>query len=241
MLSRGRRLQNVRRLGRYSFLEEEARRRPSFPCVIRSRSALLHHSDQSRECTSKIPTPFGLLLAHKYCIGTQQPSGFDVALLEAAKTLPARDIYFPPVVVEISGLSADWYRAKDRRTSSKVYPLTSAHVSAIITGTREHIDQSGPKDEAYLMRRPRYNRAGVELVGSDTEWTATRDVKELPFYTLDYTTHTIRWKHERREEDYTGNESSGIREDSLCLSYAIMMLEQQRADAQSEQDASVSS
>jgi hypothetical protein len=190
---------------------------------------------------SKIPAPFGLLLAHKYCIGTQQPSGFDAALLEAAKTLPARDSYLLPVVVEMSGLSADWFRAKDRRTSSKVYPLTSAHVSAIIAGTREHIDQSGPKDEAYLSRRPRYDRASVELVGTDAEWIAARDVQDIPFYSLDHTTDTLRWKHERHEEDYTGNESSGIREDSLYLSYAIVILEQQRVDAQSEQDPSVSS
>jgi hypothetical protein len=78
-------------------------------------------------------------------------------------------------------------------------------------------------------------------VGTDAEWIAARDVKEPPFYTLDHTTDTIRWKQERREENYTGNESSGSREDSLYLSYAIVMLEQQRVDAQSEQEASVSS
>jgi hypothetical protein len=78
-------------------------------------------------------------------------------------------------------------------------------------------------------------------VGTDTEWIAARDVQDIPFYSLDHTTDTLRWNHERHEEEYTGNESSGIREDSLYLSYAIVILEQQRVDAQSEQDASVSS
>jgi hypothetical protein len=84
-----------------------------------------------------------------------------------------------------------------------------------------HIDQSGPKDEAYLSRRPRYDRASVELVGTDAEWIAARDVKDIPFYSLDHTTDTLRWKHERHEEDYTGNESSGIRE-ARIVSISLM-------------------
>jgi hypothetical protein len=159
-----------------------------------------------------IPTPYGLLLAHKYCTGTQQPHGFDAALLAAAQGLRTREVHLLPVLTDFSGLRS-YERPEDCYTKSTVYPLTPAHVSAILAKVR---DANGST----------HDELDVDLAGTDAEWITARGVKDVPFYSLNSKAATVKWRHEEHEEDYTGNESSGTRADSLYLSYAMVVLDQ---------------
>jgi hypothetical protein len=127
--------------------------------------------------------------------------------------LRAREAHLLPVLTRFSGLrSYSLQNFEDCYTRNTVYPFTPAHVSAVLAKIRG-------MDSLYR------ETVDVDLTGTDAEWISARGIKDVPFYTLGSKAATVPWKHEEHEEDYTGNESSGMRADSLYLSYAMVVLD----------------
>ena len=80
-------------------------------------------------------------------------------------------------------------------TSTKVYPFTEAHI------------------EVLLGRN----------ATAEVPWL--KDVKDIPFYHLGLEKNVVTWEDNKDDgADYAGNESRPERQDSIYLSYALVVL-----------------
>ncbi|KAL6303420.1 hypothetical protein BKA93DRAFT_929125 [Sparassis latifolia] len=83
----------------------------------------------------KMQAPYGVLLAHEYCIGTTMLCSLDNILNEAAHAIAQKkklNIHFLPVLTKVT---AEAYRTGDMEevnADAKVYPFTQAHVESLL-------------------------------------------------------------------------------------------------------------
>jgi len=151
------------------------------------------------EALAKMHLPFGIFLDRQYCMGTSKLSGFDTILLTAAYSRKDKcRVYTLPVVTKFHSerpVGDDEYN-KDL-AETKVYPFTEAHV------------------EVLLGRR----------LNATSEVPWLKDVEDLPFYYLGLGENTITWADNRDDgSEYIGNESRPARQDSIYLSYSLVVL-----------------
>ncbi|KDQ55558.1 hypothetical protein JAAARDRAFT_180355 [Jaapia argillacea MUCL 33604] len=150
---------------------------------------------------NKLQLPIGIFLDRQYCIGTTQLSGFDAFLLQCAKDRAASEGFVVHVLPVVTKGDSVWWtndsKCKDR-LEADVYAFTDAHIECIL----------GRGDEEVWKRRDVF-----------------KDVKKVPFFSMDFKQSTVIWKEAVDEyENHTGNEADVYREDSLYFSYALLML-----------------
>ena len=151
------------------------------------------------EALAKMRLPFGIFLDRQYCMGTSKLSGFDTILLTAAYSRKDKcRIYTLPVVTEFHS-KRGMLDIVDNEVSVKteVYPFTEAHV------------------EVLLGRRSNTT--------SEVPWL--KDIKDIPFYYLGLGNNTITWVDNKDDgAEYTGNSSRPASQDSIYLSYSLVVL-----------------
>ena len=151
------------------------------------------------EALAKMRPPFGIFLDRQYCMGTSKLSGFDTILLTAAYSRKDKcRIYTLPVITKFNskrGVGVD--HEIEPLTETKVYPFTEAHVDVLL-GRRANAT-------------------------SEVPWL--KDVKDLPFYYLRLDENAITWAEKKDDgAEYTGNESRPASQDSIYLSYSLVVL-----------------
>lgn len=154
---------------------------------------------------NKIPVPYGMLLDHKYPMGVQGLNGFDAIMLSAAEQRQGTVIHILPVLIE--SRSEVYFDSEYREDEgyenefvAEVIPITRAHVDLLLT-TDEDVKQQATAQIEFL-----------------------EDISEVPFYSRMFEDAAERWKEEKRDINWTGNESDGERESSIYLSYALLVL-----------------
>ncbi|RPD76635.1 hypothetical protein L226DRAFT_381684 [Lentinus tigrinus ALCF2SS1-7] len=163
---------------------------------------------EATELMSQMQAPFGIMLERKYCLGTTELSGFDALLLQSASALPNVDVRHLPVVLTTyskfgSQDRYNRYRDFEMRCDTHVAPFTRGHVE--------------------------------ELFGTDGEYSSIKHskcgcpwldgVKNVPFFSLELPRALYSCSKEEKETcNYTGNEAQAWREDSVYLSYALLVL-----------------
>ncbi|KAI0352371.1 hypothetical protein OH77DRAFT_1428670 [Trametes cingulata] len=167
---------------------------------------------QASRIMKAMEAPYGVLLQHKYCLGTDRFSGFDTVLVESARTLDAVVVRHLPVVI---GASAEW------GTHDEV------HEPFAMSCTTWVIPFSGGYIEALQDPQPKYGWVGPTPTPTHTycgcPWL--EGVKGVPFFSLDLRASTVAYKEEQEETcNYVGNEAQAWREDSVYLSYALVVL-----------------
>ncbi|TBU42391.1 hypothetical protein BD309DRAFT_991719 [Dichomitus squalens] len=164
---------------------------------------------QVSQLVEALEAPFGILLQRKYCLGTTSFSGFDALLLSSLRALANVDVRHLPVVL---GSYFEWgsHDKNDRDNdwemscTTAVYPFTKGHVDALL-------------DYVETGHRPN-NQAECGAPWLD-------GVKHVPFFSLDLKQSLYTYKEEEEETcNYTGNEAQAWREDSVYLSYALLVL-----------------
>lgn len=154
---------------------------------------------------AEMEAPLGLLLGHKYSLGTNDFSGFDALVVDAMRSRfsgPGFEVHHIPVVVEAY---ARWGDEDDRNKFSMmcnttVYPFTNGHIDFL----NEDVSR--------------------EDILNGCEWL--EGVKNVPFFSVDLSDRTMFPYKEEEEEtvNHTGNEAQAWRADSVYLSYALMVL-----------------
>jgi hypothetical protein len=150
-----------------------------------------------KKILDRIPPPFGLLMTHRYSMGTTSLNGFDALLSAYAFSRKDVEACMMPVVTTFSGEIFD-NDDLESEAESQVYPFTRAHVDILL-------------------------RKNVAQAQKDIKWLDGLD--EIPFYTWDTKATLEIWREEHPNGlNYTGNEADSTREDSIYLSYAILFL-----------------
>ncbi|KAH8834178.1 hypothetical protein DL96DRAFT_1456806, partial [Flagelloscypha sp. PMI_526] len=173
------------------------------------------HSRSSTLLTAleMVPTPYGLILSREYCLGTEEFGAFDAALMGAIKTSTKLEHRVIPILTQFG---ASWYdpEAGDRTpdedekfsfdSNCKIFPLTKADVDLF------------------------YGRNKAESKKA-TAWY--RNLRKVPFYLVDnLEKSSFTWKKDKNE-DFLGNDTRAEREDSLYLSYALIVQAKPRDQA----------
>jgi hypothetical protein len=143
--------------------------------------------------------PYGIFLHHQYCMGTTELNGFDNLLLASARSSAKGQVHLIPVLTRFQGeYFFDKHRKDEIRCATHVYPFTDAHVDLILEkNTKE------AKEEIKWLE-------GVE---------------DVPFYGVDFKNSVLAWKEETENgEGYNGNEADSMRQDSIYLSYSLLVL-----------------
>ncbi|KAI0328690.1 hypothetical protein GY45DRAFT_1325984 [Cubamyces sp. BRFM 1775] len=164
---------------------------------------------QVLEIVKKLEAPYGILLEHKYGLGTEQFSGFDAIVAECVRSaVPAGSMYQLPVVVKSyswwGSESKDDYDEDWRQTcSTTVYPFAREHIDALTSGHCVDADADGHARHGH----PWLNR-----------------VKNVPFFSLDLSRTMTTIRDEEQEAcNYVGNEAQAWEADSVYLSYALIV------------------
>ncbi|TFY69736.1 hypothetical protein EVG20_g3022 [Dentipellis fragilis] len=178
-----------------------------------------------RACVSKMKAPFGLFLEHKYCMGTQHLSGMDAVVHSSLQRLDGVQVRLLPIVTRCGSTWRDHDGCEEEEDEedcfwADVYPFTTAHVEYSFA-----LNSENSEDKA---------RAKKALNTPSLSWL--RDMNEhVPFYYTDLKATTITWSSEVKETiNHTGNEAEAWREDSIYLSYAIVVLPIKKPNASSE-------
>ena len=155
------------------------------------------------EVVAEMRVPFGIFLDRQYCLGTSNLSGFDTILLTAAYSRKDKcRIYTLPVVTKFHARRGmDDDDDDTDEASTIVYPFTEAHIE--------------------------------ELLGSNTtvEVPWLKGVKDLPFYHLGLEENAVTWEDNQADgAEYLGNESRAGRQDSIYLSYSLVVLPGERVE-----------
>ncbi|KAA1472795.1 hypothetical protein DENSPDRAFT_204290 [Dentipellis sp. KUC8613] len=158
-------------------------------------------------CVSEMKAPFGLFLRRKYCMGTQQLSGTDAALLTSLNRLDGVRVYLVPIVTKFSASRVLNDYGRDE-VDAGVYPFTMAHV--------EYLNGACSKDDKTALD---------DLLNSSSFDWLKRMGEDIPFYYTDLEDTAITWNDDWVEtENHVGNEVDAWREDSTYLSYAVVVL-----------------
>ena len=164
----------------------------------------------------KIPSPFGLLLPRKYCMGTERLSGFDALLYTCLQKRADARVDLLPIVIRHSA-SWPWdcdERGSDASIKAVVYPFTTVHVDYLLALRGSQVCSS----RGYALKQPRSD------LDSDPNLKWLQTLKgDVPFFYMDLDNSTVTWSAEKEESiEYTGNESRPHYEDSVYLSYALV-------------------
>lgn len=160
------------------------------------------------ELMSQLQAPFGIMLERKYCLGTTALSGFDALLLQSALALPNVDVRHLPVVL----LSSSEYGSHDEYNCHEGFEMQCS--ASVVPFTKGHIDNLF--DNARRWPPATHAECGCPwLVG----------VKNVAFFSLSLPRALYTCTEEEEETcNYTGNEAQAWREDSVYLSYALIVL-----------------
>ncbi|KZT06683.1 uncharacterized protein LAESUDRAFT_749901 [Laetiporus sulphureus 93-53] len=174
--------------------------------------------------------PFGLLLEHQYCMVTTEFNGFDSMLCDVVvKTAQKHGsgVHFLPVLTRFNGLYYfDTDSAGPPEAEAPVYPLTEAHVNAILQAFRSR-DVRSRYEEYMTAKGRRYLKITTLDVKTGQEWLDS--LKDVPFYALDFEKSSLVWKEDIEQgADYTGNEAKPETEDSIYLSYAMVVVPEEK-------------
>ncbi|RPD64387.1 hypothetical protein L226DRAFT_484383 [Lentinus tigrinus ALCF2SS1-7] len=160
------------------------------------------------ELMSQMQAPFGIMLERKYCMGTTELSGFDALLLQSASALPNVDVRHLPVVLTThsefgSQDRYDCYRDFEMRCDTDVAPFTRGHVEELFNTDGEY--------------------SCIEHSKCGCPWL--EGVKNVPFFSLELPRTLYACSEEEQETcNYVGNEAQAWREDSVYLSYGLLVL-----------------
>ncbi|KAH9943641.1 hypothetical protein B0H21DRAFT_484231 [Amylocystis lapponica] len=151
----------------------------------------------------RLHTPCGILLERKYALGTTRLSGFDALLLARAREMGDTDVKLLPVVLTIvcewGSRCEDPYEDFEEECWSRVYPFTEDHIDCLLD----------KQDTAEL--------------GDIYPWLD--GLKDVPFYSANFDGSVVTWQDEQNETcNYVGNEAQAWRQDSVYLSYALLLL-----------------
>ncbi|EIW58620.1 uncharacterized protein TRAVEDRAFT_168233 [Trametes versicolor FP-101664 SS1] len=163
------------------------------------------------DIVAEVEAPFGLLLEHKYSLGTDEFSGFDALIVGAIRSRfsgPGFEVRHIPVVVEEHARWGDEDEEDEfsMMCDTTVYPFTACHIDFL----NEDVSEKDILD--------------------GSEWLD--GVKNVPFYSVDLSDRTMfPYKEEEKETvNHTGNEAQAWRADSVYLSYALMVLPKAEKD-----------
>ncbi|RDX45125.1 hypothetical protein OH76DRAFT_1021835 [Lentinus brumalis] len=169
---------------------------------------------EATELMSQMQAPFGIMLERKYCLGTTELSGFDALLLQSALTLPNVDVKHFPVVLRTNSS----FGSHDEYDCTKDFEMSCN--TAVVPFTRGHIEKLFEVDGEGM---PSHTECGCP-------WLA--GVKNVPFFSLELPRSLHPCSKEQEETcNYTGNEAQAWREDSVYLSYALLVLRKADSDA----------
>ncbi|KAJ7148621.1 hypothetical protein C8R43DRAFT_1128853 [Mycena crocata] len=178
-----------------------------------------------REALMPLHKPYGILLQHHYSAGTSELSGVDAAL-SAAAGITGGDVKLLPVLIR-------WNATRDHaeleyrdvpQCSADVFPITGIHVDAVLAHIRAKRVQTVDEDEDNASRSSK-SKLSVDLKGTDSEWINFLHSTSVPFYSPSFSDTSIAWKEDVQEAiEHTGNESRPHQEDSIYLSYALVVL-----------------
>ncbi|KAH7931210.1 hypothetical protein BV22DRAFT_5670 [Leucogyrophana mollusca] len=152
------------------------------------------------EAISKLKAPVGIFLERKYCLGTTELSGFDALLLESTRARTDIQVHLLPVVTRYyAAWGNDSQACADEQGpdvyDARVYPFTDADID-------------------YLLDR-----------GEEVPRSWIRKLKPIRFYSADFDRSVVTWSSDERETvNYVGNEAEAWREDSIYMSYAMLVL-----------------
>jgi hypothetical protein len=146
-----------------------------------------------------IPVPYGFLLDLRDRMDISRLNGFDAILLSAAQQRQYTVVHILPVIIRSHSTTFFKHRYDGEKDYHRalVYPFTSAHLDQVLS--------NGENTEAE-------KRAG---------WF--KGIKDIPFYSLDFDRSAAQWRRTMEEVRYAGNESDGTREDSIYISYALVV------------------
>ena len=147
-----------------------------------------------------IPVPYGFLLDHRSHMALSRLDGFDAILLSAAQQRHSTVVHILPVIIRSHSTIFFRHRYDGEKDYYRalVYPFTSAHLDQVLS--------NGENTEAE-------KRAG---------WL--KGIKDIPFYSLDFNRSATQWRRITEEIHSSGNESDGTREDSIYISYALVVM-----------------
>jgi len=154
---------------------------------------------------------------HDADAGTAELNGVD-AVMHAAAGETGGDVKLLPVLIKWTAMY-DEYRDGERECNADVLPLTEAHVDSILAYIKGKTDE----ELGNYYAEPQVKLV-VDLKGTDAEWIDERN-KPIRFYSPKFHATAYVWRADIEEaSDHTGNESRPHAEDSIYLSYAVVVL-----------------
>ena len=164
---------------------------------------------------SKMRAPFGVMLERKYCLGTTELSGFDALLLKAALALPDVLVKHFPVALTAQSFNGS-YNQDDPEEDYEMKCYTS-----VVPLTRGHLEQFFDDDDPYALSNTSHADCGCPWL---------EGVRDVPFFSLELSRTTYTCSEEQEEAcNYCGNEAQAWREDSVYISYALLVLPRGRS------------
>ncbi|KAJ7211569.1 hypothetical protein GGX14DRAFT_623078 [Mycena pura] len=158
-----------------------------------------------KDVLMKLQKPYGMLLRHRYSAGTAELNGVDAVLYAAAEE-SGGDVELLPVLIRWTAYSAD------------VFPMTEKHVDTVLA----HIRTRDKKDHP---SRSSDSKLFVDLKGTDAAWINNHGTESIPFYSPSFHDTSVAWNEYVEDSiEFIGNESRPHREDSIYLSYAVVVL-----------------
>ncbi|KAJ7746566.1 hypothetical protein B0H16DRAFT_1852581 [Mycena metata] len=191
-----------------------------------------------KEALGKLRTPYGVLLEHHYSAGTAELNGVDAALYAAAGEMGG-DVKLLPVLIgwtatkEVGGWGGDDEAPKCK---AEVFPMTEGHVDALLAHMKvvaKELEDENVSAEVWAEEQGEVDakkpKLFVDLKGTDAEWInnceGTKSGKGIRFYSPKFQATSVAWKEEVKDPiEHTGNESRPHQEDSIYLSYAVVVL-----------------
>ncbi|KAJ2999996.1 hypothetical protein NUW54_g6857 [Trametes sanguinea] len=160
------------------------------------------------DAVKEMEPTYGILLGHQYCLGAEQFSGFDAIFLDALRTLDGLIVHHLPVAVSLYaywGSESRYSYEEDWEMSclTSVYPFASSYIDLL--NKEGHVLPSEHEHCGY-------------------PWLKNKPA--IPFYCLDLSQSLYEAFGEGETEacNYVGNEAQACREDSVYLSYALVVL-----------------
>ncbi|KAJ7159434.1 hypothetical protein C8R46DRAFT_1001679 [Mycena filopes] len=178
---------------------------------------------QIKDVLAELNAPYGILLHHRYSIRTAELNGFDAALYAAAGETGA-DVKLLSVLIQWSAYNNNEEPAE---CDAEVFPITDAHVDAIL----EHLRTSTDDNKRRYVEWKKKPKLVVNLKGTEAEWLSTYQIGtgSIPFYSHELKSTSVTWRETIKEGiEYTGNESRPHSEDSIYLSYTVVVLPAKR-------------
>ncbi|KAJ7211573.1 hypothetical protein GGX14DRAFT_697249 [Mycena pura] len=176
-----------------------------YPDVDHSVQELARGYRAIKDVLMKLQKPYGMLLRHRYSAGTAELNGVDAALYAAAEE-SGGDVKLLPVLIRWSAYREEAEEASDREL----------HVDTVLAHIRTRAHKPSDSSDSKLI---------VDLKGTDAAWINNQGTESIPFYSPAFRDTSIAWSEDVEDAvEHTGNESRPHREDSIYLSYAVVVL-----------------